>query len=134
MSVPFSFSESDVSNPYRTIEIIRTGLPGSDLRALSGLYANPKEVSKILGITHNQFRNACRRKHLSKGLSEHIIQLRRLYELCVEAFEATESALDWLFSEIPVLGLARPIDFLDTHEGVGLIRSTIARMQEGACS
>lgn len=131
MRSEFSFSENNLNDPLTVVGLIREGLPGKDLSVLRKLYGDDEWVASAIGVRLVDLKNVCRRKRLKKHPSEKIIKLAELFDDCLELWQSEDRLRDWLFSEIPALGFCRPVDYLDTFEGIKVVRSINEKIKYG---
>jgi putative toxin-antitoxin system antitoxin component (TIGR02293 family) len=137
------FIEKYQAEPRNRIEMIRKGLPTSDLNMTIAEMGVSKD--KVLTWLHLPRATVNRRLKangtLSVEHSERVIRLQMLIgqvETMVSesggdpAFNAAQWLAEWLGRPIPALNNSRPADFLDTMEGFELISSLLAMMQSGA--
>lgn len=137
------FGDIHEAEPMQRIDMIRSGVPASEAKALLAQFSVPlQDLAKALDIPQATLnRKASQNKPLSNDESERVLGLAALagqVEVMVEesgdpeGFEPAEWLSGWMQTETPSLGWRRPLDLLDTIEGQSLISDTLARMQSGA--
>jgi putative toxin-antitoxin system antitoxin component (TIGR02293 family) len=130
------------ADPYERVEMIRHGLPAAAVRdmfetipiasgdLLKSLRLSPATLSRKIKEDAN----------LSSEDSERVIGMARLIgqvqamaaESGVADFDAARWTASWLLEPVPALGGARPVDFMDTMEGQGIVSRLLSQMQSGA--
>lgn len=131
----FSFSGVNLDRPHEVIAIIRSGLSGSDVKALSELYKDREWLCQMLGHKGSDYKNLVRRKRLSKQESEKLIALYKVFQDTLNLFEREDHARAWLFSDqIRAFNYIRPCDFMDTFAGIREVHTIIGRIRHGICS
>lgn len=118
-------------NPSELINLIREGVPGSSLN----------NTAMVLGITQAQI---CKLLHMSprtaqRGASckldvdksDHLIQIAKAFQRCVDMFGGKEKAIRWVKSPNHSLGGQHPLDLMDTKEGIELIQDALIRLEYG---
>lgn len=63
--------------------------------------------------------------------SERVIQIANAFSFGVEVFGDSEKFTKWLYRERIPLGGVRPVDLLDTFEGVQLVLRELGQIQHG---
>ena len=68
------------------------------------------------------------------GMSKLIGQVQTMVEQsgAPEGFDAAKWVAGWLQTPVAALGGGRPVDYMDTMEGQGMVSVLLARMQSGA--
>jgi putative toxin-antitoxin system antitoxin component (TIGR02293 family) len=129
--------------PADRINLIRAGVSAQDAKKLLARLDIPQnlvlESLKLPTATVN--RKAKDDANLSLEDSERIIGVSRLIGQ-VDAmvrqsgdssdFDPAHWLSDWLQLPLPALGGARPLDFIDTMEGLGMVSGLLNQMQSGA--
>lgn len=131
------------STPADRINLIRSGVSAQDAKRLLARLDIPQnlvlESLKLPTATVN--RKAKEDANLSLEDSERIIGVSRLIGQ-VDAmvrqsgdssdFDPAQWLSGWLQQPLPALGGARPLDFIDTMEGLGMVSGLLNQMQSGA--
>lgn len=123
---------SAIDTAMQLISITREGLPASTIGNLAThLGLSVSEFSALLPISERTIQRYTSEKQLSKGISDHLLQIARIYAKSVEVFEHKEHAVSWLKTPCPALGNLRPLDLLDTYSGVELVLNELNRIDYG---
>jgi putative toxin-antitoxin system antitoxin component (TIGR02293 family) len=92
------------------------------------------ELDRILNISKRslqRYESKAKDEPLSVELSDHILQVVKVYERTMEVFGDRERALRWLKSPIMALGSEVPLSLLDTSAGVDLVLDELGRLEHG---
>ncbi len=129
--------------PIERIEMIRRGIPAAAAKRLfADLAIGQGAALKALNLSTATVNKKVKQgDSLSPDESERVLGVARLLgqvEAIVEdggdaeGFDAGAWLARWLTEPLPALGRVRPIDMLDTMEGVELVSTMLARIQGGA--
>lgn len=127
----------------RHVRTIRTGVPATYIKDLGGrLKLQQKELLNALNISQaTMSRKAASDVALSSSDSERVLGVAKLIGQVetmmaessdVRDFDAAEWVGRWLTRPARALGGVKPIDYLDTIEGQGLLSDLLAKQQSGA--
>jgi putative toxin-antitoxin system antitoxin component (TIGR02293 family) len=121
-------------SPLDLIETIRQGLPKQALERLAkALRVKVLDLEHILPVSRRTLQRYEQQnvECLPKELSDHMLQVAKVYARAVEVFEDEERALEWLQAPIVALGGRIPISLLDTSTGVDLVLTELGRIEYG---
>lgn len=129
--------------PIERIELIKNGVPASEVEKIARTIGRPKErLFKVLGLPRATVdRRARSQQQLSIDQGERLLGLSRLVgqvQVMVEqsgnpeGFDAARWVADWLDRPLPALGGQCPAEYMDTAEGQAIVSGLIARVQSGA--
>jgi putative toxin-antitoxin system antitoxin component (TIGR02293 family) len=122
-------------SPLDLIEKTRQGLPRRSIDFLSkALDIKPIDLSAHLPVTWRTIQRYEADKRLSPDLSDHIVQIARVYQRCTEVIKDRQLAVKWLKMPIRGLGNEVPLDLLDTNTGVQLVLDELGRLEQGVFS
>jgi putative toxin-antitoxin system antitoxin component (TIGR02293 family) len=133
------------SSSSARVELIRAGVSAEDVKRLQRELDMPQQVflSSMKLSTATLNRKVGQRESFSPQDSERVVGVAKLIGQVQEmieqsgdpdGFNAAKWLATWLQQPVPALGGARPIDYLDTMEGQGMVSDILARMQSGAYS
>jgi len=131
------------SDPSDRVAMIRAGVPATDAKKLlEKLDVSQGAVLKSLNLsTATLNRKVSKGEALSAEDSERIVGMSKLIgqvQTMVEqsgapdGFDAVKWVAGWLQTPVAALGGGRPVDYMDTMEGQGMVSALLARMQSGA--
>lgn len=130
------------ADPYERVEMIRHGLPAAAVRDMfEGIPMASGDLLKSLRLSPATLSRKIKEDaNLSSEDSERVIGMARLIgQVQAMAAEAGDAGFDaarwtaaWLMEPVPALGGARPVDFMDTMEGQGIVSRLLSQMQSGA--
>lgn len=131
------------ADPEQRIEILRTGFPASIVTELANSMRWSREHTlEVVRVKRSTaMRKIKMQARLATDESERILsvidlieQVQRMVERSgnPNGFDAAAWVAQWLESVNPALGGKRPADYLDTNEGIGIIRRLLAQMESGA--
>jgi len=137
------FSQVYQSEPSARVALIRGGVPAQDAkRLLERLNVSQGPVLKSLNLsTATLNRKASKAENLSPEDSERIVGMAKLIGQvetmvgqsgALEGFDAAHWVATWLQTPVAALGGGRPVDYMDTMEGQGMVATLLAQMQSGA--
>ncbi|MCU0756556.1 MAG: DUF2384 domain-containing protein [Xanthomonadales bacterium] len=134
---------ADGRSPLQRISLLREGIPADALSELSARLRLDK--GRLLAALDLPRSTAARKEKqgemLSKRDGEGVLGLYQLIELVEEIVKEGEGPPDfdaaawlgaWLQVPLPALGHVRPLDLLDTAEGVRLLLQQLRQSQTGA--
>ena len=142
------FSKIYQSEPSARVALIRLGVPAQDAkRLLERLNVSQGPVLKSLNLsTATLNRKAGKAENLSPEDSERIVGMSKLIGQvevmlkdsgteqsdAADGFDAAHWVANWLQTPVAALGGSRPVDYMDTMEGQGMVSTLLAQMQSGA--
>lgn len=113
------------------MQLIEQGVPKATIRYLAeSLGIEPKELMQYLPVTPRNLQRYEDSDRLSDTVSDHIVALAELFEHGEDALGKAYFR-DWLHGSIVALGNRRPVDFLKTHKGIGIIDRELGRIEHG---
>ena len=125
-----------VASSRDLIEIVRRGLPYSELEALRDALDLPMErLATHVGMS----RATSQRRKQSGGTlnaiqSDRLVRLARLVGKAIDVMEGEKNARDWLTSPQHGLGGATPLDYADTEVGAREVENLLGRIEHGVFS
>ena len=121
-------------SPLDLIETIRQGLPKQAIEQLAkALRVKVLDLEHILPVSRRTLQRYEQQnvECLPKALSDHMLQVAKVYARAVEVFADEERALEWLQASIMALGGLIPMSLLDTSTGVDLVLTELGRIEYG---
>lgn len=121
-------------SPLDLIETIRHGLPKQALERLANaLRVKVLDLEDILPVSRRTLQRYGQPdvEFLPKDLSDHLLQVAKVYTRAVDVFEDVDRALEWLQAPIVALGGRIPMKLLDTSAGVELVLAELGRIEHG---
>ncbi|GAB2557621.1 antitoxin Xre/MbcA/ParS toxin-binding domain-containing protein [Spirosoma areae] len=120
-----------IRNEADLIHLIEQGIPKATIRYLAeSLGIESKELVQYLPVTSRNLQRYQDTDRLSDIVSDHVVALAELFEHGEDAL-GKDYFRDWLHDEILALGNRRPVDFLKTHKGIGIIDRELGRIEHG---
>lgn len=128
-----------LEQPTNTLQdlmsIVREGLLKTTIDTLAQiLKISSKELSDYLHISERTLQRYDLDKKLSPELSDHLIQIAKVYIKAVEVFEDNTIAVEWLKYPSHALGGITPLSCLDNSSGIELILDELTRIDYGVYS
>ena len=125
---------SEIPDSMRIIDLVRTGLPGGALGKVAEVYQMPKaEMYTLLHMSAKTGQRALAKK-LDKDISDHLIQMIKVFSRASDIFKDNANTMRWLKSPCHALGNQVPVHLLDTTEGMQLVMNTLGRIEYGVFS
>ena len=121
-----------INNDIDLIEITRRGLPKSVLRTISNILSiSMEKMSELLHVSYRTIQRKSDNDLLNVYSTEQILEIAEVISRGIEVLGSIEDFSIWLRKEIRALNYAKPLDFLDTSFGTGLIKDTLGRIEQG---
>ena len=121
-----------IETPFDLMDLARQGLFISAMDSLSQLLElSTKDLVQYLHISERTLQRYNEQKKLSPELSDHLIQLARVYSRAVEVFEDKNKAVKWLKYPSHALGGITPLSCLDNFSGIELVLDELGRIEYG---
>ena len=121
--------------PSRLVEVLRAGLPVSELNDLQATLAVPMEkLVPMLGISKATLHRRKAAGRLDQAESDRVLRFARLMGRAVEVLESEENARRWLTSPQFGLGGAVPLEYAETEVGAREVEDLLGRIEYGVYS
>ena len=124
------FPDVDIMSPIGYLAIVRSGVSGDQLKAITDLIGEKELIARSIGTTSN-LSKSYQIKRLSCTVTDNLIDLLRVYIQAAKIYESLDLAKEWMNSSIPALGGEIPVNILDSHAGREVVRQTLRRMEFG---
>ncbi len=119
-------------SPSDIIELIKKGLPFSDLEALRRrLNVSAEQIAKVIGMSLSTLNRKKKEGTLSQYQSEKVVRLGQLYAKAVETFEEEELATQWMKAPAKALGGETPLEYAETEIGAREVENLLGRLEHG---
>ena len=121
-----------IKSPYDLMELARQGLVRSAMDSLAQLLeVSTKDLVPYLPISERTLQRYDENKKLSPELSDHLIQIAKVYGRAVEVFGDSSRAVEWLKYPSVALGGITPMSCLDNYSGIELVMDELGRIEYG---
>lgn len=121
--------------PLEMVKVARKGIPMKAIDVLAKNLNMPRpELAKYLHVSERTLQRYTPEKVLSPGLSDHVLQIAKIYTRCVEVFEEHDKAANWLKQSNIAFGKVPPIELLDTSTGIEMVFDELTRIEYGVGS
>lgn len=120
------------ANPMDIITLVREGLRGDTIKSVAErVDIQLNEVYRLLHITPRTAQRMMKSHNLDTDISDRIVQLMKIHDKCMEAFEDREKMIRWLKTPNFSLGDQTPLSLLDTTDGIELVTKTLTGLEYG---
>ncbi len=119
-----------LSNPYEIIKIAQKGLPKQSADIFSkAVGLTDREMVRILNMSERTFHRYQPETLLDTGATEKLLQLALIYQKGEEIFEDLAIFKDWMHQPHVLFNEKSPLEMLDTHTGLQLVKDEIGRIE-----
>ena len=124
--------EQEIKSPYDLMDLARQGLLKNAIDSLAQLLElSTRDLVQYLHISERTLQRYEDNKKLSPELSDHLIQIARVYAKAIDVFENPQKAVKWLKYPSHALGGVTPISCLDNFSGIELVLDELGRIEYG---
>ncbi|MFH0975001.1 MAG: antitoxin Xre/MbcA/ParS toxin-binding domain-containing protein [Spirochaetota bacterium] len=124
-----------IGTPLEFIKAARNGIPKKSIDALAKkMNLQVSDIARCLHVSERTLQRYEPDKVLSPDLSDHVLQITRVYTRCLEVFEDKKDAAQWLKEPCASFGNVPPVELLDTSTGIEMIFDELVRIEYGAVS
>ena len=121
-----------IPTPLDLVEVARHGIPKKSINFLANcLHITIPELTQHLHVSERTLQRYDPEKLLSSALSDHLLQIAKVYARTLEVFEDTEDTASWLKQTNIALGNTAPIELLDTSSGIEMVLDELTRIEYG---
>jgi len=114
------------------VEAIRKGLRKEAVDHVAvALEVSPAEISRFLHVSPRTIHRYKPEEILSLDVSDHLVQICKVYDRALAIFGDRRKALRWLRYPSQPLGNTTPFDLLDTSAGVEMVIDELGRIEYG---
>ncbi len=118
--------------PLELVKVAREGIPRKSVDALAkNLNMTISELTKYLHVSERTLQRYAPGKILSPDLSDHVLQIAKVYARCLDVFEDNNIAASWLKHPNIAFGKIPPIELLDTFTGMEMVFDELTRIEYG---
>ena len=121
----------ELSNQGEYIRAVREGIPGIVVKRAVKIFDNRELIVRILGTTSSNLSRYYRVKKMSRGDSEEMLDIIRLYNQAVHVFGDMEKTKEWIKTSVPALAGEKPEALLDTFEGRKWVSQVLRKIEYG---
>lgn len=123
----FSFSLID------TVESARSGVRFNDFKTFYKLLnLSNKKWAEIIGVSEKTMQNILKHKRfLDRNKSERLLNFLLLVKYGLEVFDDKDSFEQWLKYDSPILNGKTPMDYLDTIQGINMLKEVLFKIESG---
>ena len=120
-------------SPLDMVVAVRRGLSHKAVsRVAEALHITTGQLAEFLPVTERTLqRHQKEKKNLDRDLSDHLLQIAKVFARCQEVMEDSARARRWLQTPNIPLGNIAPISLLDTYTGVEMVMDELGRIEHG---
>lgn len=108
------------------------GITQTSIDALAKhLSLSDQEMIKFLHISKRTLKRYEADHLLSPEITDHLVQLAKVYTRAVETFEDQETAIKWLKEPCMAIGNIKPLDYLTNSSGIEMVLDELGRIEYG---
>jgi putative toxin-antitoxin system antitoxin component (TIGR02293 family) len=123
------------ATPMDFVKAARKGIPKKSIDALAKKLDVPvSDLANYLHVSERTLQRYEPDKILSPDLSDHVLQITKIYTRCLEVFSDKRNATDWLKEPCIAFGNIAPVELLDTSTGIEMVFDELARIEYGVMS
>lgn len=125
--IHFSYS------PIHTIESARSGIKFTDFKNIHNLMKlSNSKWAEIIGISERTMQNIIKEKrNLDQNKSEKLLAFLTLVEYALDVLGNEENFIEWFNYKSPSLNGKAPIEYVDTFQGVNMLREQLFKIETG---
>ena len=119
-------------SPIDMIRLTRSGLPRRSAETLQKkLSISTRELAHMLSVSTRTLQRVDEGERFNSLVSGRLMSIAKVFARAAEVFESEEIAAEWLKTPCRALGDTKPIELLDTPEGIELVLSEIEAIAYG---
>lgn len=122
-----------IHNSFDEIESVRNGVKFKDFKPIYDLFKlSTKKWSEIIGVSEKTMQTILKeKKFLDQKKAEKLLSFLLLVKYGIEVFGTQKAFETWLNYASPVLKNIAPLDYLDTFQGIGLLKDLLYKIETG---
>lgn len=122
----------EIQSVIGLVEITRNGIKKYVIEQLATSLNLPlAELTKLLPISNRTLQRYSSDSILSKELSDHVLQIAKVFVKAVDVFEDEANAVSWLKQPNIALGGLTPMDLFDTYSGIDWVIGELMKIEQG---
>lgn len=120
-------------SPIHTIESARSGIKFTDFKNIHNLMnLSNSKWAEIIGISERTMQNIIKEKRdLDQNKSEKLLAFLTLVEYSLDVLGSEENFIEWLNYKSPALNGVAPIEYVDTFQGINMLREQLFKIETG---
>jgi putative toxin-antitoxin system antitoxin component (TIGR02293 family) len=123
------------ATPLDFVKAARKGIPKKSIDTLAKKLNLPlSELAKYLHVSERTLQRYEPDKILSPDLSDHILQITKIYSRCLEVFNDKKTAAAWLKEPCIAFGNTAPVELMDTSAGIEMVFDELTHIEYGVVS
>lgn len=123
-----------IMSPTDYSAIIRSGITGEKLKAITQLTGEKDLIARAIGVSNSQLYRCYHVKRLPSHVTENLVGMLRVFVHVMNFYDSVNLAKKWIHYQIPALGEQVPENILHTTEGREIIRQILRKLESGAYS
>ncbi len=127
-----AYSKLSIS-PINTIQSVRSGVNFDDFKQVYDLVKlTNNKWAEIMGISERTMQSVLKeKKNLDQNKSEKLIAFLLLVEYAMEVLGNHNYMMEWLKYKSPALLGNAPVDYLDTFQGITMLKEQLFKIETG---
>lgn len=118
-------------NPAHFIATVREGISGQVLRRALDQLGSELIFAQAFRTDSAGLESYCTDTPLDRQRSEVLLDTIRILDRVRRTWESNELAQQWLHSNVPALGGAKPVEMFDTYEGRRWVTQVAEKVERG---
>jgi putative toxin-antitoxin system antitoxin component (TIGR02293 family) len=129
-------SGSKLTLKYPTIATVESARNGTKFGSFKNIYdllklANSK-WAEIIGVSDRTMQNLLKQeKDLDQNKSEKLLAFLTMVQYAIEVFGSKSNFKEWLFYKSPILNGKAPVEYVDTFQGISMLREHLFKIESG---
>ncbi|MEM6718439.1 MAG: antitoxin Xre-like helix-turn-helix domain-containing protein [Bacteroidota bacterium] len=122
-----------VYSPIDTITSARNGVKFNDFKNIYDLMKLPNNKwAEIMGVSERTMQSILKEKrNLDQNKSEKLISFLTLIEYALDVLGNKENVQEWLHYKSPALQGKAPVEYVDTFQGITMLREELFKIDSG---
>lgn len=107
------FPNFDIMSPTDYSAIIRSGITGENLKAITQLTGEKDLIARAIGVSSSQLYRCYHVKRLPSHVTVNLVGMLRVFVHMMNIYDSVNLAKEWIHSQIPALGGQVPANILN---------------------